>query len=306
MLSNILKTLTNGGRVAVPFATTGCRRGVASYAYDTLKVSTVSPHVMQVTMNRPAKHNAMNKAMWTELGDAFTRLGTDPACRCVVLTGEGKHFSSGIDIADFMELGAVVMGDEDVARKCSKLKPVIEQFQQCFTALEKCPKPVIAAVGGACVGGGVDLLAATDVRYCSADAYFHVKEVDLGLAADVGTLQRLPRLLGSQSLVNELCLAARRMPAAEALQAGLVSRLLPSPELAVKAAVALAADIAAKSPVAVQATKMTLLYSREHSVQDGLDYVKTLNMTLLQSEDVRKSAAAMMSRGKEKAEFEPL
>merc|ERR1719259_489374 len=235
-------------------------------------------------MNRPAKHNAMNKAMWTELGDAFTRLGTDPACRCVVLTGEGKHFSSGIDIADFMELGAVVMGDEDVARKCSKLKPVIEQFQQCFTALEKCPKPVIAAVGGACVGGGVDLLAATDVRYCSADAYFHVKEVDLGLAADVGTLQRLPRLLGSQSLVNELCLAARRMPAAEALAAG----------------------IAAKSPVAVQATKMTLLYSREHSVQDGLDYVKTLNMTLLQSEDVRKSAAAMMSRGKEKAEFEPL
>jgi len=308
MIHNMLKSFKYGGRALTPLASLrapGCR-GVASYAFDTLKVETVSPYVVQVSLNRPEKHNAMNKVMWTEIGDAFARLGTDPDCRCVVLAGEGKNFSSGIDIADFVELGATVMGDADVARKSFKLKTTIEHFQDCFTALEKCPKPVVAAVGGACVGGGVDLVACTDVRFCSGDAYFQVKEVDLGLAADVGTLQRLPKLVGSQSLVAELCLSCRRFPAAEALDRGLVSRVLPDGDQTLAAARAFAASVAAKSPVAVQATKMTLLHARDHSVQDGLDFVKFLNMTLLQSEDVRRSIAGLMSKGKEPAEFEPL
>ncbi|OXB51870.1 hypothetical protein ASZ78_007018, partial [Callipepla squamata] len=148
--------------------------------------------------------------------------------------------------------------------------------------LEKCPKPVIAAVHGACIGGGVDLVSACDIRYCSQDAWFQVKtdsvspnatqEVDIGLAADVGTLQRLPKIVGSQSLVNELAFTARKMMAPEAQSCGLVSRVFPDKAALLQGALELAAAIAARSPVAVQGTKVNLLYSRDHSVPDSLRY----------------------------------
>ena len=142
----------------------------------------------------------------------------------------------------------------------------------------------------------MDLLAATDIRVCTRDAWFQVKEVDMGLAADVGTLQRLPKIIGSQSLVNELCLTARKLPAAEAASCGLVSTVYETREEMMAGALGLAATIASKSPVAVQGTKMALVYARDHSTEEGLEQVARYNMVMLQSEDLMKSAMAQMDK----------
>merc|ERR1711894_858417 len=184
------------------------------------------------------------------------------------------------------------------------LKHFIMKYQESFNILETCTKPVIAAVHSGCVGGGIDMITACDIRYCTSDAWFQVKEVDVGLAADVGTLQRLPKVVGNDSLVRELCYTARKMYAQEALQFGLVSRIFENKEDMVKSAIELATDISSKSPVAVQGTKVNLVYSRDHSVREGLEYVAQWNMSMLQSEDLIK--AAMASMQKQKAKFSKL
>jgi len=267
-----------------------------TYNYQTLNVTQPSPYVISVEMNRPKKMNALNKEMWTEIGDVFTKLGDDENCRVVVLTAAGKMFSSGIDLADLSQLASVVYSDDDIGRKAMFMYKNIRNLQDLFTTLEKCRKPIIGCIHNACVGAGVDLITATDIRLCSEDAWFCVKEVDMGLAADVGTLQRLPKVIGSQSLVNDLCLTARRMQSSEAEKCGLVSTVYNTKEDMMTSALEMAANIANKSPVAVQGTKMNLVYSREHSVEEGLDYIARYNMTMLQSEDVMKSAMAAMDK----------
>jgi len=280
---------------------------LADYAqYKTLNVTQPAEYVVHVEMNRPDKLNALNKELWKDLGVCFQQLHEDPECRSVVLSGAGRLFCAGIDLKEMMAIGAVTMGDEDVARKAFKLRNTIKAYQDWFTDLEKCRKPVISAVHGACVGGGIDLVTATDVRLCSQDAFFQVKEADVGLAADVGTLQRLPKVIGSRSLVNDLCLTARRMGAEEALQCGLVSRVLSDRQSLLAAAVSLATSIAQKSPVAVQSTKQNLIYSRDHTVQEGLDFMVTWNAAMLQSEDVIKAATASMDRSAGPPEFSKL
>jgi len=175
-----------------------------------------------------------------------------------------------------------------------------------FSNLERCPKPIIGAVHSACIGGGVDLIAATDIRMCTKDAWFQVKEVDMGLAADVGTLQRLPKIIGSQSLVSELCLTARKVKSEEAERIGLVSSVFDTKEDLMAGAVEMAKTIASKSPVAVQGTKQSLVYSREHSTEEGLDHVARYNMVMLQSEDLMKSAMAQMDKSSPPPEFAKL
>jgi len=279
--------------------------GVVSYDYQTLNVTQPSPYVVSVEMNRPKRMNAINKEMWTEIGDVFTKLGDDENCRVVVLTAAGKMFSSGIDLADLSQLASIVYSDDDIGRKSMFMYKNIRNLQDLFTTLEKCRKPIIGCIHNACVGAGVDLITATDIRLCSEDAWFCVKEVDMGIAADVGTLQRLPKVIGSQSLVNDLCLTARRMPSSEAEKCGLVSTVFSTKEDMMTSALEMAANIASKSPVAVQGTKMNLVYSREHSVEEGLDEIARWNMTMLQSEDVMKSAMAAMDKSNtEPPEFE--
>merc|ERR550517_581835 len=246
----------------------------------------------------------MSQVMWEEIGAVFRSLDRDGECRVVVLSGAGKMFSSGIDLSDFTKLGSLVYGEDDLARKSINLFQFVREFQDCFTELERCKKPVICCIHSACVGGGVDLITATDIRLATQDAWFCVKEVDMGLAADVGTLQRLPKVIGSQSLVNELCLTARKMKSEEAMTCGLVSKVYETREDLMEGALAMAALIASKSPVAVQGTKDNLVYSREHSTQEGLERIATYNMTMLQSEDLMKSAMAAMNRDSdEKPEF---
>ncbi|XP_016403502.1 delta(3,5)-Delta(2,4)-dienoyl-CoA isomerase, mitochondrial-like, partial [Sinocyclocheilus rhinocerous] len=176
---------------------------------------------------------------------------------------------------DLMSMASDILQPEgdDTARISWNLRRVITQYQETFSVIEKCPKPVIVAIHGACIGAGVDLITACDIRLCTQDAWFQVKEVDIGLAADDGTLQRLPSVIGSRSLVNELAFSARKMYADEAKSCGLVSRVFPDKETMMAGALEMAGDIARKSPVAVQGTKINLIYSRDHSVPEALNYI---------------------------------
>ncbi|KAM5236344.1 delta(3,5)-Delta(2,4)-dienoyl-CoA isomerase, mitochondrial [Ctenodactylus gundi] len=267
----------------------------SDYSYESLQVTSAQKHVLHVQINRPDKRNAMNKAFWREMVECFTKIAQDSDCRAVVFSGAGKMFSSGIDIVDMSSDLLQPQGD-DAARISWYLRDLITRYQKTFSVIEQCPKPVIAAIHGGCIGAGVDLITACDIRYSTQDAFFQVKEVDIGLAADVGTLQRLPKVIGNQSLVNELAFTARKMMADEALNSGLVSRVFPDKEVMLDAALALAADISSKSPVAVQSTKVNLLYSRDHPVADSLNYMASWNMSMLQTQDIIKSVQAAIEK----------
>eukprot|EP01104_Vermistella_antarctica_P017118 TRINITY_DN6013_c0_g1_i2.p1 TRINITY_DN6013_c0_g1~~TRINITY_DN6013_c0_g1_i2.p1 ORF type:complete len:367 (+),score=93.14 TRINITY_DN6013_c0_g1_i2:101-1102(+) len=269
--------------------------GVLYNTYEAIKVIADSEddRVLHIVLNRPTKGNAMNNAMWTEIRDFFQRVSTDTHCRAIVLSGAGKHFCAGIDLA---ALPFKFPKELDVSRIATRLRPLIADFQESFTAIEKNPKPVIAAIHQACIGAGVDLVTACDIRLCSEDAYFAVKEVDVGLAADVGTLQRLPKVIGSDSLVRELCYTGRKLAAAEARECGLVSSLATDYFDVIEKASKMARTIAQKSPIAVEGTKMSLVYSRDHSVQDGLSHVGTHNTAMLQSADLRETMKAAMEK----------
>ncbi|XP_018516029.1 delta(3,5)-Delta(2,4)-dienoyl-CoA isomerase, mitochondrial [Lates calcarifer] len=269
--------------------------GGPASAYTTLAISHPAESITHVELHRPEKLNAMNKAFWSEMVDCFNEIAGDPDCRVVVVSGAGKIFTAGIDLMDMASDVLQPQGD-DTARISWNLRQKITKYQETFSVIEKCPKPVVVAVHGACIGGGVDLITACDIRLCTQDTWFQVKEVDIGLAADVGTLQRLPKVIGSRSLVNELALTARKMYADEAKSSGLVSRVFPDKEAMITGALEMAGEIAGRSPVAVQGTKINLIYARDHSVAEGLDYMATWNMSMLQTQDVMKSAQAAMEK----------
>lgn len=265
--------------------------------YKTLAVSVPRPFVYMVKMNRPEKLNAINPTMWKEFKECFDALSTNPDCRVIILSGAGKAFCAGIDLKGMMELGQSLIEHEDIARKCKVMEHKIKDYQESFTAIEKCSKPVIAAVHGACIGAGVDMISAADIRYASSNAYFQIKEADIGMAADVGTLQRFPKIVGSDSLVRELVYTARKYPVTEALESGFVSRMLDNEESLLNKSLEIAENIASKSPVAVQGSKMSLVYSRDHSVQEGLDHIAMHNKAMLQSEDFLNAAMAQAVKG---------
>lgn len=272
--------------------------------FETLAISVPKKNVFHVDLNRPKQMNAFNKVMWKELNDCFASLNDNSECRVILLTGSGKHFTAGIDFNSLLEEEQKAQEYDDVARKARIFQNLIGYCQDGITALEDCNKPILAVVHNACVGAGVDLITAADMRYCTEEAWFQVKEVDLGLAADVGTLQRLPKVIGNSSTVRELCLTARKLPAKEALELGLVSKVFKDRESAIQEVLNTAETIASKSPVAVQNTKKSLVYSQSRPNKDGLEHIKLINQLMLQSEDLRK--AAMAQATKSKTEFENL
>ncbi|XP_052868180.1 delta(3,5)-Delta(2,4)-dienoyl-CoA isomerase, mitochondrial [Anopheles cruzii] len=275
------------------------------YSFKTLKLSTPSPFVVHVEFNRPDRMNAFNRQLWLEIKDCFEQLHNDPDCRVVVLSGgASKHFTAGIDLFDMMKLGQELGALDEVGRRGRLLEGTIKLYQDCITALELCYKPVIVAVHSACIGAGLNLITAADIRYCTRDAWFSLKEVDIGLAADVGALQRLPRVVGNHSWVRELAFTARKFSSDEAHGHGLVSRLFDTREALLEGAIELAREIASKSPIAVQGTKKNIVYSGDHSVQEGLDQIRQMNMLHLQSEDFLN--AVMASQSKETPVFAKL
>ncbi|KAF6215447.1 hypothetical protein GE061_010200 [Apolygus lucorum] len=269
----------------------------ASKQYKTLKLTVPKPFVYHVELNRPDKLNAFNRDLWTEIEDCFTSLNSDEDCRVVVLSAAGKLFTAGLDFTSMVELGQRLANQEDVARRCKILNELIVEFQDSMSSLEKCVKPVMCLIHNACIGAGLNLITAADIRYCTDDAYFSVKEVDIGLAADIGVLQRLPRVVGSASLVNELAFTGRKLDAVEAKESGLVNRLYNNKENMVEEALDIAENIASKSPVAVQGTKRSIIYSRDHSVQEGLNHIAMWNQTMIQSEDFMNASVAQATKG---------
>lgn len=274
--------------------------------FDNLIVEKVKPFVYNVQLNRPKKMNALSKELWSEIGAVFEMLGSDPDCRSIVLSGNGKMFCAGIDLGTLAEMGTVTQEEGDVARKAMQFYKIIRNFQNYHMEIEKCPKPVIAAVHSACIGGGTNMVSFADIRYCTKDAWFQVKEAELGLAADVGALQQLPKVIGSASLARELCLSARKFHCDEAKECGFVSRVFEDKDEMLTCAIEMAEKMAQMSPVAIQGTKISLNYSRDHSVEDGLEHIARSNMTMLQSEDLMKAAMASLTKSEEPPEFSKL
>mmetsp|Transcript_52519 Transcript_52519/g.115197 ORF Transcript_52519/g.115197 Transcript_52519/m.115197 type:complete len:288 (+) Transcript_52519:48-911(+) len=274
---------------------------VLTASWSRLAVEEVAPFVVECRMNRPEKRNAMDLPMFDELREFFGMVSADPRVRVVVLTGAGPAFSGGIDFSSFQAIGTA---GSDVGLKAMKIREVGKEWQTTFTNMERCGKAVIACVHGACVGIGIELVSAVDIRICSSDSFFALKEIDLGIPADVGGLQRFPKVMANQSLVRELAFSARDFPAAEALASGFVSRVVDGGQAAVHAAaVALATTIAEKSPIALLGTKTLLNYTRDHSVDESLEYALTWNQGMLQAAGSQQPMVAYMS--KKKAEYEP-
>jgi len=252
-------------------------------------------HVAILWLSRPEKRNAMSPEFWEELPAAMGELGADDEVRAVVLAARGPHFTAGLDLKAMG--GSLGAGGEDASEASRRraLLGEIERLQGSITAVADCPKPVIAAVQGYCLGGGIDLITACDVRLAAADAVFGVRETRIAIVADVGTLQRLPGIVG-RGIAYELCLTGDDFGAERAREIGLVNGVHPDAEAAVTAAREMAGRIAGNSPLAVQGTKRVLRYCEGKSVEDGLRYVATWNAAFLQSEDLKEALGAFLQK----------
>ncbi len=256
----------------------------------------IENHVAVVAFDRAEKANSLHEPAWGEMRDIFGELHENPEVRAIVLTGEGKTFCAGIDLETLMGLQRF-NAESCEGRKREKLRKFIFYLQDCITAIEKCRKPVLAAVHGACVGGGVDIIAACDMRYCTDDAYFSIKEIDLGLVADIGTLQRLPKML-QPGMVAEMAYTGRKVGGREAVKIGLCNRSFADKETLLTEVKKIAATIAEKTPLGIRGTKEMLLYARDHSVADALNYMTAWNASMLLSEDLIEAFSAAAEKRK--------
>jgi enoyl-CoA hydratase len=257
-----------------------------------------APGVTHLRMIRPDQRNTMIAAFWAELPQIVRELSDGGQTRALVLSSTGKHFTAGMDLGMFDRPPAAVPGrDEPLERGRirARLREQILLMQAAFTALETARMPVIAAIQGGCIGGGMDLVTACDVRLASADAFFVVQETVLGVVADAGTLQRLPTLIPA-GIARELALTGDRLPAARAADLGLVNAVYDTHDELIEAALAMGAGMAGRSPLVLWGTKEMINYSRDHSVSDGLNYVATWQTGMMQPGDMAETATA----GKEK------
>ncbi len=260
---------------------------------DVLAIELDGP-VATLWLDSPERRNALGPAFWTDLPLAMAELDGDAAVRVVVLAARGPHFTAGLDLATMA--GDVVGGGEaSSAARASGFLRTVQRLQGSITSVERCSKPVVAAIQGACIGAGVDLVTACDIRLCSADATFSVRETRMAMVADVGTLQRLPRIVG-RGHAAELALTGRDVGAVRAREIGLVNDVLADADALHAAAAALAAAIAANSPLAVQGTKHVLRACEDRTVDEGLDYVGVWNAAFLVSDDLTEAMTAYFEK----------
>lgn len=261
--------------------------------FTTLSLN-LAESIAEIRLNRPDKSNAMNEAMWQEIRQAFDWVDATPEARIAILSGEGKNFCAGIDLT---MLGSIQqrIAHPDGARSRETLRRLILDLQDCLSSIERCRKPVIAAIQGACVGGGLDLVTCCDMRYASTDAIFSIKEIDLAMVADVGTLQRLPHLIG-QGLSRELAYTGRNIDAEEAEKIGLINRFFATKTALTAAVREIAQNIASKSPLAIRGLKEVMNFSRDHSITDGLNFVATWNAALLLSGNLNETISAQREK----------
>jgi len=262
----------------------------------------IKDHIAHLSMSRPEALNAMSRVFWKELPEIIKDIDKNSQARVIVLSGQGKHFSAGMDLANFMSNDK--SGEKkDPARMREIFYHEVLELQDTFSALEECRMPTIAAIHGACVGGAIDMAAACDMRYCSDDAFFKIAEVDIGIAADVGTLQRLPSLI-PLAAVRELAYTGRKFDANEAKELGLVNKVFNSQESLTDEVNKIAEKIANKSPLVTRVIKKQINYSRDHSVKESLDYHAAWNSSLISSKDMEEAMKAYMN--KSDGDFEDL
>ncbi|NNB91052.1 crotonase/enoyl-CoA hydratase family protein [Corallococcus exiguus] len=252
--------------------------------------------IAELVLTGPGKGNAMGPDFWREMPEALRALDADDDVRVLLVRGEGQNFTYGLDLMGMMEsLGPLLTGESNLALERSRLLKLIGEMQQATEGMARCRKPVIAAVHGWCIGGGMDLIAACDFRYCSQEAKFSLREVKVGIVADLGALQRLPRIIGEGN-TRELAYTGGDVDAARALRMGLVNEVFPSPEALLTEARATARRIADNPPLVVQGAKQVMEYCADKSIADGLRYVAVWNSAFLQSLDLTEAFSAFAER----------
>ena len=253
--------------------------------------------VAHVRLSRPDAYNSMIPAFWSELPEIVDELSDSGRVRTIVLSSTGKHFCAGMDLSVFTGDGDATdsvnagQGITERGRQRAALRVNVLHLQRTFTAFEQARMPVLAEIQGGCIGGGVDMVTAADCRYATEDAFFCIQEINIGMTADVGTLQRLPKLI-PDGVVRELAYTGRRMPAGEALQHGLVNQVFADQDAMLSGVHDIAAEIASKSPLAIHGTKETILFTRDHTVEDSLKYIAAWQTGMFQPGDMAEAFTA--------------
>ena len=263
-------------------------------------LSLTEDHVAHLVMNRPEALNTMHPTFWRELDEILTQIHREGTARALVISSTGKHFSAGMALETFT--GAIQMNDKSPEGRATMFD-TLSDMQATFTKIETLRIPVICAIQGGCIGGAVDMVTAACIRYATADAFFCIQEINIGMVADVGTLQRLPKLV-PLAVVKELAYTGRRMPASKALACGLVNEVFDTPEAMVAAALQCAKEIASKPPIAIWGTKQAIDYARDHSTEDSLRQMGWLQGAIWSNRHVVESITAM--KEKRTADFPPL
>jgi enoyl-CoA hydratase len=264
-------------------------------AYQSLRIEQADG-IAELVLTGPGKGNALGPDFWREMPEALRALDADDSVRVILLRGDGANFTYGLDLMAMTEsLGPLILGEGNLALERTKLLQLIEKMQAATEGLARCRKPVLAAVHGWCIGGGIDLIAACDFRYCSREAKFSLREVRVGITADLGALQRLPRIIGEGN-ARELAYTGGDVDAERALQMGLVNQVFATPEELLATARATARRIADNPPLVVQGAKQVMEYCADKSVADGLRYVAVWNSAFLQSHDLAEAFAAFAER----------
>ena len=261
---------------------------------------TIDNHIAHLVLNQPDALNTMGPVFWRELDTVLTDLHQGNTARALVISSTGKHFSAGMALDTFAS--AIQMNDQSPEGRAAMFDS-LSDMQATFTKLEKLRIPVIAALHGGCIGGAVDMVTACCLRYASADAFFCIQEINIGMVADVGTLQRLPKLI-PLAVVKELAYTGRRLQADQALQYGLVNAVLPTAGAALEAAMQCAREIATKPPVAIWGTKQAIHYARDHTVDESLAQMGWLQAAIWSNRHVGEAVTAM--KGKRAGDFPAL
>jgi enoyl-CoA hydratase len=266
--------------------------GTVAAVYECFDVS-ISDKVAHLQLKRPDQLNTMTPAFWSELPAIVREIDAAASARAIVLSSTGKHFCAGMDLSVFTG-GSGLAGNggaTEVGRQRSHLWMMVQALQDSFTALEEVRMPVLAAIQGGAIGGAVDMICAADMRYCSADAFFCIQEINIGMTADVGTLQRLPKLI-PEGVARELAYTGDRMPAQRALEVGLVNQVFDDHESLVSGVLDIAERIATRSPLAIWGTKEMINFTRDHSVADALKYMAGWQSGMFQPTDMLEEFAA--------------
>ena len=251
----------------------------------------IADQVAHLRLCRPHELNTMTPQFWRELPEIVTSISDDATARVVVISSTGKHFSAGMDLSVFLGADLAAPSGVEAGRRHARTRSQARVLQASFTALEQARVPVLAAVQGGVIGGAVDLVTACDLRYASADAFFCVQEINIGMTADVGTLQRLGTVV-PEGFAREMAFTGRRVPAARAYEVGLVQQVYPDQEALLRGVLETAREIATKSPLAIWGTKVAMNYARDHGVDDALDQIATWQAGMFQPADMAEALAA--------------